>query len=107
MPHLSLGSNGSQHISDSINASNQARSTVLPTFDQVLSKLKPLLDGKTVAGAHKISIKGVSADIVDKLREKGNTSELPGWEKLRYGWLSLFCFAGLRNFKALISLVMS
>jgi hypothetical protein len=85
-PHLSSDSNGS------INASNevQARSVVLLTFDQVLSKLMPLLDEITVAGECKISIKGVSAEIVNKLWEKGDMSELSGWEKLRYIRLSLF-----------------
>jgi hypothetical protein len=80
-PHLSSDSNGS------INASNevQARSAVPLTFNQVL--LMPLLDGITVAGEHKISIKGVSTEIVNKLQEKGDTSELSGWE---YIWLSLF-----------------
>jgi hypothetical protein len=85
-PHLSSDSNGS------INASNevQARSAVPLTFDQVLSKLMLLLDWITVAGERKISIKGVSAEIVNKFQGKGDTSELSGWEKLRYIQLSLF-----------------
>jgi hypothetical protein len=83
--HLSSDSNGSINTSNDV----QARSAVPLIFDQVLSRLTPLLDGITVAGEHKISIKGVSAEIVNKLWEKGDMSELSGWEKLRYIRLSL------------------
>lgn len=55
------------------------------SFDQVLSKLKPLLDGKAgIAGERKISIEGISSEIVHMLREKSRASELPGWENIRY-----------------------
>ena len=47
-------------------------------FEQVVLRLKPLLDRMT--GEHEISLDGVLPDIVDKLR----ASELPGWEILRY-----------------------
>lgn len=52
------------------------------SFDQVVSKVKPLLDRTT--GEREISLKGVSPDIVDKLRAKSRASELPGWDNLRY-----------------------
>jgi len=52
------------------------------SFDQVLTRLKPLLDG--TAGERKISIEGVSSKVVDELLEKSRASELPGWENLRY-----------------------
>jgi hypothetical protein len=48
------------------------------SFEQVVLRLKPLLDRTT--GEREISLDGVSPDIVDKLR----ASELPGWEILRY-----------------------
>ena len=51
------------------------------SFDQVVSRLKPLLDGK--AEERQISIEGISPDIVDKLWAKARVSELPGWENLR------------------------
>ena len=61
------------------------RETQPLSFDQVLSRLKPLLDGTVgTAGERKMTIEGVSSDIVDKLRAKSRASELPGWENLRY-----------------------
>ena len=55
------------------------------SFDQVVSRLKPMLDGTAgTAGERKISIAGISSDIVDKLRAKSRAAELPGWENLRY-----------------------
>jgi hypothetical protein len=66
-PHPSLDSSG----------------TVRPlSFDQVLSKLKPFLDGTT--GKQEISIEGVSSNVFDELMKKSRASELPGWENLRY-----------------------
>ena len=58
-----------------------AEKTHILSFDQVVSRLKPLLAG--TAGERKMSIEGVSPDIVDKLRAKSRASELPGWENLR------------------------
>jgi len=61
-----------------------AGETHIPLFDQVVSKLKPLLDGTAqTAGERKITIEGISPDIVDKLRAKSRAFELPGWENLR------------------------
>jgi hypothetical protein len=61
-----------------------AEETHILSFDQVVSRLKPLLDGTAgTAGERKISLEGISPDIVDKLREKSRASELPGWENLR------------------------
>jgi hypothetical protein len=61
-----------------------AEETHILSFDQVVSRLKPLLDGTSgTAGERKISLEGISPDIVDKLREKSRASELPGWENLR------------------------
>ena len=37
-----------------------------------------------MTGEREISLKGVSPDIVDKLRAKSRASELPGWDNLRY-----------------------
>ena len=51
------------------------------SFDQVVSRLKPLLNG--TAGECNMSLEGISPDIVDKLQEKSRASELPGWENLR------------------------
>ena len=48
------------------------------SFEQVVLRLKPLLDRTT--GEREISLDGVLPDIVDKLW----ASELPGWEILRY-----------------------
>ena len=48
------------------------------SFEQVVLRLKPLLDRTT--GECKISLNGISPDIVDKLW----ASELPGWEILSY-----------------------
>ena len=68
-PRSSLGSAEKNHIL---------------SFDQVVSRLKPLLNGKAgTAGERKMSIEGISLDIVDKLRAKSRASELPGWENLR------------------------
>ena len=54
------------------------------SFDQVVSRLKPLLAGTAgTAGERKMSIEGISPDIVDKLRAKSRASDLPGWENLR------------------------
>jgi hypothetical protein len=52
------------------------------SIDQVVSRLKPLLDG--TSGEREISIEGVSSDIVHTLQAKSRASELPGWENLRY-----------------------
>jgi hypothetical protein len=61
-----------------------ANKTHFLSFDQVVSRLKPLLDGTDgTAGDRKISLKGISPDIVDKLWAKSRASELPGWENLR------------------------
>ena len=61
-----------------------AEKTHFLSFDQVVSRLKPLLDGTAgMAGERKISLEGISLDIVDKLRAKSRESELPGWENLR------------------------
>jgi len=55
------------------------------SFDAVLSKLKPILDGTAqMNGERKVTVVGVSSDIVEKLREKSEASELPGWENIRY-----------------------
>ena len=61
-----------------------ANKTHFLSFDQVVSRLKPLLDGTArTAGDCKISLEGISPDIVDKLQAKSRASELPGWENLR------------------------
>jgi hypothetical protein len=66
----------------SLESANQSHAL---SFDQVVSRLKPLLDGTAgTAGERKISIVGISSDIVDKLRAKSRVAELPGWENLRY-----------------------
>lgn len=51
-------------------------------FDDVVSTLKPLLEG--MAGIRELSIDGVTLDTVEELRAKSRASELPGWERLRY-----------------------
>jgi hypothetical protein len=58
-----------------------AEKTHILSFDQVVSRLKPLLAG--TAGEREMSIEGISPDIVDKLWAKSRASELPGWENLR------------------------
>ena len=61
-----------------------AKKTHFLSFDQVVSRMKPLLDGMAgMAGERKISLEGISPDIVDKLRAKSRAFELPGWENLR------------------------
>ena len=61
-----------------------AEKTHILSFDQVVCRLKPLLAGMAgMAGERKMSIEGVSPDIVDKLRAKSRASQLPGWENLR------------------------
>jgi hypothetical protein len=61
-----------------------AEKTHILSFDQVVCRLKPLLAGTAgTAGERKMSIEGVSPDIVDKLRAKSRASQLPGWENLR------------------------
>ena len=61
-----------------------AEKTHILSFDQVVSRLKPLLAGTAgTAGERKISIEGISPDIVDRLQAKSRASELPGWENLR------------------------
>jgi hypothetical protein len=65
-------------------SSESAKKTHFLSFDQVVSMLKPLLDGTAgMAGDRKISLEGISPGIVDKLRAKSRASELPGWENLR------------------------
>ena len=54
------------------------------SYNQVLSKLKPFLDG--TAGEKEISIEGVSSEVIDELMKKSRASELPGWENLRCVW---------------------
>ena len=61
-----------------------AEKTHILLFDQVVCRLKPLLAGMAgMAGERKMSIEGVSPDIVDKLWAKSRASQLPGWENLR------------------------
>jgi hypothetical protein len=61
------------------------------SFDSVLSRLKPILDGTArMNGERKVTVVGVSSDIVDKLRAKSEASELPGWENIRYVGFSSF-----------------
>ena len=82
MPHSSLDK--SQHlfspVTDPTVVMLQPSAEKINTlsFKQVVLRLKPLLDRTT--GECKISLNGVSPDIVDKLW----ASELPGWEILRY-----------------------
>ena len=85
--NVSLDSNSSQ-LASSIK--EQARLAVPLSYDEVLSKLKPLRDG--VPGQRKISIKGVSADVVNMLREKGR-EESGDWKNLWYRWLFFFYFS--------------
>jgi hypothetical protein len=56
-------------------------------FDDVVSKLKPLLEG--TGGSREIMINGVTPDIVEKLQAKSRASELPGFENLRYDLINL------------------
>jgi hypothetical protein len=51
-------------------------------FDDVVSTLKPLLEG--TAEIRELLIDGVTLDIVEELRTKSRASKLPGWERLRY-----------------------
>ena len=51
-------------------------------FDDVVSTLKPLLEG--TAEIRELSIDGIMLDIVEELRTKSRASKLPGWEHLRY-----------------------
>jgi hypothetical protein len=51
-------------------------------FDDVVSTLKPLLEG--TAGIRELSIDGVTLDTVEELRARSGASKLPGWERLRY-----------------------
>ena len=81
MPHPSLDSLPSSPPSDPTDPTVIAPSTPAPSFDQVISRLKPLLDG--TAGECKICIVGISSDIVDKLQAKSGAGKLPGWENLR------------------------
>ena len=100
MPHPSLESpDNSQclsycasHASDPTNPAvialftpqpllESAEKTHILSFNQVASRLKPLLDG--TAGEHKMSIEGILLEIVDKLWAKSRACELPGWENLR------------------------
>jgi hypothetical protein len=63
------------------------------SFDSVLSRLMPLLDGTAqINGERKVTVVGVSSDIVDKLRAKSEASELPGWKNLRYVGFSALVF---------------
>ena len=51
------------------------------SLEEVMMKLKPLLDGRPlVADQQKISLKGVSLDVINEIREKSEA----GWENLRY-----------------------
>ena len=51
-------------------------------YNDVVSTLKPLLEGTTEI--RELSINGVTLDIVEELRTKSRASKLPGWEHLRY-----------------------
>jgi hypothetical protein len=51
-------------------------------FDDVVSKLKPLLEG--MGGSREIMIDGVTPDVVEMLQEKSRALELPGFKNLRY-----------------------
>lgn len=51
------------------------------SLEEVMMKLKPLLDGRPlVADQQKICLKGVSLDVINEIREKSEA----GWENLRY-----------------------
>ena len=51
-------------------------------IDDVVSTLKPLLEGTT--RIRELSIDGVTLEIVEELRARSRASKLPGWERLRY-----------------------
>jgi hypothetical protein len=54
------------------------------SFNSILSRLKPLLEGTDqMNGACKVTVVGVSPEIVDKLQAKLEASDLPGWKNLR------------------------
>lgn len=50
------------------------------SLEEVMTKLKPLLDGRPLADQQKICLKGVSLDVINEIREKSQA----GWENLRY-----------------------
>jgi hypothetical protein len=50
------------------------------SLEEVMTKLKPLLDGRPLADQQKICLKGVSLDVFNEIREKSQA----GWENLRY-----------------------
>ena len=51
-------------------------------FDDVVSMLKPLLEG-TAGIIRELSIDGVTLDTVEELQTRSRASKLPGWERLR------------------------
>ena len=80
-PHLTVDQNNAVSLKDhhdaTISLPNDATISLLtplerpPSLHSVLSRLKPLLDrAARVGGERKITIVGITSDIVDKLREK-------------------------------------
>jgi hypothetical protein len=97
-PHLAVDQNNAVSLKDHATISLPTDATISlptplerpPSLDSVLSRLKPLLDrAAQVGGERKVTIVGITSDIVDKLREN---SELPGWENLRYVGFSSLVF---------------
>ena len=86
-PHLAVNQTAFKDVNSLPTPQPSLDSSVnqLPlSFDSVLSRLKPLLEGTDqMNGARKVTVVGISPEIVDKLRAKSEASDLPGWKNLR------------------------
>jgi hypothetical protein len=61
------------------------------SFDSVLSRLKPLLEGTDQMNrAHKVTVVGISPEIVDKLQAKSEASDL---KESQVSWVWFFDFS--------------
>src|SRR5277367_1039314 len=67
------------------------------SLEEVMIKLRPLLDGRPLADQQKICLKGVSLDVINEIREKSEA----GWENLRYPCIPPVFHSRQREKKAL------
>jgi hypothetical protein len=86
-PHLAVNQTAFKDVNSLPTPQPSLDSSVnqLPlSFDSVLSRLKPLLEGTDQMNkARKVTVVGISPEIVDKLQAKLEASDLPGWKNLR------------------------
>jgi hypothetical protein len=83
-PHLTVNQTAFKDVNSLPTPQPSLDSSVNLSFNSVLFRLKPLLEATDqMNGAHKVTVVGISLDIVNKLQAKLEASDLPGWKNLR------------------------